>query len=353
MEHAISTPNYSTYRDIPNSLRLVTPQMAEEILAKNTRNRPINKAYVRQLRRDLEEGRWKVTHQGVALADDGTVLDGQHRLLAIRDSGIAAPLFVAEGVDHDAFDAIDQHLKRTGGQVLAMAGVTKDAPRIMAMAKAILAVVYGVTKPANTEAAQFAVKHQTELELFLPVSRQYTPAVGAAFAWCATLGWGETIGAAERLLSTIWQDPAEFDPMRALHNRARNFSELGAGQSGIKARFDIALNCLEAVHDQRGLKVAKSYRPDYGKLERESLRPHEDRNPLSVRIPAQDALPNVTITESKAVPAYLKRRERDEQEAERTAPPVPMGGNIDDHELIKAIEEEAAKSRKGRKSLAE
>lgn len=61
--------------------------------------------------------------------------------------------------------------------------------------------------------------------------------------------------------------------MRALTNRSRDFKSLGAGQAGIKGRFDLALNCLQAMHEGRGLRVARSYRPDYGSLEKESVRP--------------------------------------------------------------------------------
>lgn len=347
-----SSPTYRLPDGLSARLELVTPARAEQLLAGNTHNRPVSKAYVRELRRELEEGRWKPTHQGVAVADDGSLLDGQHRLMAIRDSGIPAPLFVAEGVQRDAWDAIDQHRRRTGGQILALAGVSKDAPRMVAMARAILQVVYGNNKVSNTAAAEYAVRHQTELELFLPVARQYTPAVAAAFAWCATLGWHETINAAERLMSTIWQDPAEFDPMRALHNRARNFSDLGAGQSGIKARFDIALNCLEACHEQRGLKVAKSYRPDYGRLERDSAAPHAAVAPQSERIPRPGRLPKVYDAEAHAaaVREYEEREERLAAEAAQAEFDRASLASTGDPELDEAVQQEMKKTRRGRQS---
>lgn len=254
------------------NLEHITPDRAAELLARNTHNRPISRPYVREIMRELEEGRWKVTHQGVALSDDGQLLDGQHRLTAIVESGIAADMLVAEGVVRDAFDAIDQHRKRTGGQILAMAGITKDAPRIVAMARAVLTVVHGVNKASNTAASEYAVGHQAVLERYLPLARQFTPAVGAAFAWCDSLGWPEVARAAERLASNgPWEEPQDTDPMRALANRAREFSKLGQGQAGIKARFDVALNCLQALHEGRGLRVARTYKPDYAALERDAL----------------------------------------------------------------------------------
>ncbi len=330
---------------------LVDGDIASEWLKRNSHNRPLRKQYVRELRRDLDEGRWDDrTHQGIAFAPDGTLLDGQHRLSAIAEGTHAVWMWVSYDVPPETFKVIDQGLRRTGGQILAMSGVTKDAPRLVAMARAILSVVCNHPKATNTEAADYVVQHQTELELFLPVSRQYTPAVGAAFAWCAILGWSEVLPAAERLLSTIWEDPADMDPMRALHQRARNFSDLGQGQAGVKGRFDIALKCLEAVHEHRGLKVAKSYRPDYGRLERESsMAPKSAQTLPPVAFPPAPAVPveSTVLPKQDDIPTYLKRRAKDSEVEQLEA---SRGGNIDDPELTAAIEAEVAKGRRSRKS---
>lgn len=265
--HAIR-PDPQTPTRIQMKIRRVTPELAAEWLEKNTRNRPVRRPYVRELVRELEEGRWKVTHQGVAFSAKGDLLDGQHRLHAIVESGVTAEMPVATNVPEEAWDGIDQHLKRTGAQILAMHGVSKDAPRLAAMARTILACVHEQPRVSNTAVAEYVVAHQRELEPFLPVARQFTPAVAAAFAWCLTLGWKEVRHAAERLVSTIWEEPQGEDPMRALHQRAKEFSRLGQGQAGIKARFDVALTALQAVHEKRGLKVVRgSSRVSYADFE--------------------------------------------------------------------------------------
>lgn len=272
--------------EIYAKMEMMTPERAREIRARGDKNRPISRPHVRELRREIDEGRWLPTHQGVAFSPEGKLLDGQHRLDAIAEGEVAVPILVTYNVPENAFAVIDQHRKRTGGQILAMESATKDPTRVVAMARTILQVVHGNNKISNTQAAEFAMAHQTELELFLPVTRRFTPAVGAAFAWCATLGWEETIPAAERLVANgPWEEPQETDPMRALANRSREFGKLGAGAAGIKGRFDVALNCLQAVHEKRGLRVARSYRPDYGALERESMAAAADGVRHSVHAP--------------------------------------------------------------------
>ncbi len=247
---------------------LVTPEIASEYLAANTRNRPLNKPYVRELSQDLEQNRWKRTHQGVAFDWNGVLLDGQHRLHAIVASGIAAKLLVTRGCDPETFDVIDAVRKRTAAQIAQMSGESKDAPRTTAMARAIRTVAYKEHRVSNAAVIAYFVEHKDTLERYLPVARKYTQAVGAAFAWADMLGW-DVRGAAERLTEQLWEGPE--DPMRALHRRAEapDFKR-GNGQSGVKARFDIALNCLHAVHTGRGLRVARTWQPDYAALERGS-----------------------------------------------------------------------------------
>lgn len=61
----------------------VSPSQAKKWLEQNKANRSVNKAKVKQMARDIKEGHWDSTHQGIAIASDGTLIDGQHRLLAI------------------------------------------------------------------------------------------------------------------------------------------------------------------------------------------------------------------------------------------------------------------------------
>lgn len=43
--------------------------------------------------------RYQLTHQGIAIGVDGTLLDGQHRLLAIAKAGISVPIVIATNCD--------------------------------------------------------------------------------------------------------------------------------------------------------------------------------------------------------------------------------------------------------------
>lgn len=85
----------------------ITPELAKDILAGNTRNRSISARLVESLLRDIKEGRWILTHQGIGLASDGGLVDGQHRLTAIALSGETVRMNVTYNVDPKAFEVVD------------------------------------------------------------------------------------------------------------------------------------------------------------------------------------------------------------------------------------------------------
>ncbi len=66
---------------------MITPAFAAELLNKNTENRPMSRHKVAKWVDQMETGKWKLTHQGVAISDAGVLLDGQHRLQAIVEYG--------------------------------------------------------------------------------------------------------------------------------------------------------------------------------------------------------------------------------------------------------------------------
>jgi len=101
-------------------IELITPELAAKYLGGNTNNRPLRKTVVAGYASDMKAGNWKLTHQGIGLAPDGTLLDGQHRLAAIIESGIAVKMMVVQGIEKQTVIAMDDHAKRTAGDSLSI-----------------------------------------------------------------------------------------------------------------------------------------------------------------------------------------------------------------------------------------
>lgn len=117
----------------------VSPALAELWLKKNGLNRKVNKAHVKQISKQMTAGNWVLNGQTIAFDANGRLIDGQHRLNAVIDSGVTVTMSVALGVeDSRAFKMTDVvSLKRGAHQVAAMMGV-KKANRVTAVARIIM-----------------------------------------------------------------------------------------------------------------------------------------------------------------------------------------------------------------------
>lgn len=115
--HHHYTPSM-TAGNITVTYELVTPDLARELLEGNTHNRSVNQKRVRELAELHGTRFWKETGDPIRITDDGILVDGQHRLLAITQSGVSVHYFIMRGVDLTAQEVIDTGSRRTLASML-------------------------------------------------------------------------------------------------------------------------------------------------------------------------------------------------------------------------------------------
>lgn len=106
-----------------SEVQKITPEKANELLSRNDSNRTINWGRVNLYADILRGGGWKVNGESIKISANNRLLDGQHRLKAIVQSGIPMTTLVIKGVSEDVFDTIDTGKIRSGGDTLKVAGV--------------------------------------------------------------------------------------------------------------------------------------------------------------------------------------------------------------------------------------
>lgn len=104
----------------------MTPEKAKEFLSNNPNNRSISKAKVKSFVKQLQKGKWRKTGQGISIAQNGRLLDGQTRLSAIVQSGISTTMVVAFNCAEDSFSVFDTGRSRSATDVLKIAGCSKN-----------------------------------------------------------------------------------------------------------------------------------------------------------------------------------------------------------------------------------
>jgi hypothetical protein len=91
----------------------LTPEDAEILLSRNHGNRPVRNLEVDKWIGMMKRGQWLTTHQGIALSWYGSVLDGQHRLLAITEAKIPVTMYISTGQNPKIFSVIDTGARRS------------------------------------------------------------------------------------------------------------------------------------------------------------------------------------------------------------------------------------------------
>ena len=98
----------------------ITPELATQYLAKNIKNRSIRKQEVEAYAREIKRGTFALTHQGIAFDENGHLIDGQHRLMAIATAGMPVQMVVSRGVAPSSLTVIDRGASRTMRDVIAL-----------------------------------------------------------------------------------------------------------------------------------------------------------------------------------------------------------------------------------------
>ena len=107
-------------------VKLITPKIADELLKKNNMNRAIKESLVNEYSRQMSVGLWKEeTGESIKLSVDNSVLDGQHRLLALIKSGKSLNFLIISGLENEVFTVLDTGICRTAGDIFHIAGVAQ------------------------------------------------------------------------------------------------------------------------------------------------------------------------------------------------------------------------------------
>ena len=106
---------------VKGSVKLITPELAARLLEGNKNNRHLRESVVDAYAQDMLNGHWLLNNQGIGLGEDGSVIDGQHRLAAVVKSGCSVRMLVvgnlpvmggSNGVKLRTVDTVDTGIVR-------------------------------------------------------------------------------------------------------------------------------------------------------------------------------------------------------------------------------------------------
>lgn len=138
--------------------KLVTPAVAEQLLRNNIKNRALSRTNLQRLVDQMNDGEWQEeTGESIKIASDGTLLDGQHRLTAIIQSGKSYEFLIISNLPNEAFNVIDTGKIRSSGDSLHIMGV-KNYTNVAAMIKKYLYLKNGKYHNKQTDSLASTTK---------------------------------------------------------------------------------------------------------------------------------------------------------------------------------------------------
>lgn len=155
-EHAINLPES---RELHMTMVGVTPEIASAWLGRNRGNRAVAHKVVKQYQTDMERGQWSETCEPIKFSKTGRLMDGQHRLHALINSGVKLRFVVVVGVQDEAFADMDTGKVRSAGNVLSTEGLGDWQSRVGATAAHwILGHIAGRPLYSNVKSTNHAVR---------------------------------------------------------------------------------------------------------------------------------------------------------------------------------------------------
>lgn len=120
-------PNMATHPELTGVqiyLIKVTPEIAAELLRLNIAGqRKISEGAIEKYASDMAVDAWVFNGAPVLITDEGQLIDGQHRLNAIIESGEPQVMLIVYGVSVDAMATVDTNRRRSYADQLAMRGL--------------------------------------------------------------------------------------------------------------------------------------------------------------------------------------------------------------------------------------
>jgi len=239
---------------------LVTPEAAQKSLEKyNKHNRTAKPTTVAAYTADMKHRRWLFTPEPLIYLANEELSNGQHRLLAVIDSGCAVFFAVVRGAPSNIMRVIDTGTPRTTPDVAQIIGEGWVDTFTAAIAQQM---IYSFRqslshKPSNQERLSFLTKHKEAL-LFAACDRQKMYSQAAWLAVLARAWYTEEVPRLERFKKLITLEGSDKKSEVAAQTfrdfLAINYLRL-YGQGSKSLMYRLGELCLQAFLKGEGLYI--------------------------------------------------------------------------------------------------
>jgi len=160
---------------------IITSEQAKKWLEKNSGggkgNRKISQRQLNFLTESILRGQWVLNGETIKIGKDGSIIDGQHRLMAIVRSGMSIESLVVFDCDPEAYNTIDKGRARTAGETfrnLAIVNWDRSAASTCVL-KMLKTNVRSVVALSSDERIKIYQEHDAQFNYFSGNCRRLRP----------------------------------------------------------------------------------------------------------------------------------------------------------------------------------
>lgn len=167
----IFQPNYNTNQADSQTyfpiggMELITKEIAIKYLEHNANNprKKVNHNRVKGYAADMKAGKWSMNGEAIVFDADGNLKDGQHRLMAVVESGVPVLMFVVRGID-PSIVLFDHNITRRLSQELNCSHNTE------VLARFIVSDAYRFAEPPLAIIGSYMENHRNEINKAIQIS---------------------------------------------------------------------------------------------------------------------------------------------------------------------------------------
>jgi hypothetical protein len=142
-----------------------TKELVDTLLSINTKNRKLRQSHIDYLKKEMLQGRWELTSQGIGVTASGVLSDGQNRLMALREAGYPPlEILLVTGLSDTAQIKTDTGAKRTVADLLRIHLNKSVSNLLVAAINVISRITDGERKLSPEQVAEKLVEYADEIE---------------------------------------------------------------------------------------------------------------------------------------------------------------------------------------------
>lgn len=85
-------------------VEIISPENAKAYLENNAHHRKVKQKKIDAYMKEMQDGKWRLNGKVIIFDKNGRLLNGQHRLAAVVQSGVSLTTVVIRGVEPDVLE---------------------------------------------------------------------------------------------------------------------------------------------------------------------------------------------------------------------------------------------------------